>query len=116
MMRNKISFILIAALILLLCFAGCGKGNTPVQPTEAPGVSDEPENALTEAPITESVPGETEQPDETAAPEQTEDAAATDDPESTENTEEGASLIEDGGEIVITVPSGQGSGGLGGNP
>lgn len=119
MKRIVIALALAALMCMAAVFAACAgkdeKDNSGGDPTPAPS-----EQTLTEDP-TALPEGVTEAPVVTEDTQPTGQADATpgaDSTEQAENTEEssGTIITDDEGDVIIVVPSGQGSGGLGGNP
>lgn len=113
MKRIVIALALAALMCMAAVFAACAgkdeKDNSGGDSTPAPS-----EQALTEDP-TALPEGVTEGTQPTEGAENTPGADST---EQVENTEEssGTIITDDEGDVIIVVPSGQGSGGLGGNP
>lgn len=81
--------------------------------TAQPGETDSADTSA--APGGEGQPGATPDAGKTDDPAQPGETDSADDPSSTDDSGEGASIIEDDGNVTIVVPSGQGSGGIGGN-
>lgn len=134
-MKKIIATLIAAALICTsVLFAACSKkGKEPsgtegdthelivtdaVQTENSSGTTEEAESPVSDMPSQTPSAYLTETPDAidntaSSAPDQTPSAVVTENPGATEG---GTQAIEDGGDVIITVPSGQTSGGLGGNP
>ena len=112
-MKNKKTAIIIAAAVFVLAaamiiwIAASGK-KAPQTVDEPTGTSETGKPAAgsdpTEPTVTDD-PAATDDPDATPGPDTTGSPASTEDPE-------GATAIDDGGDIIITIPDDQGSGGL----
>lgn len=113
---NRIIAALMAALICMVgVFAACSNKDSGTSGTEGPTQNPTETNMAVTEPASSDA---TQIPDNTDVsasdtPVQTPSAGATASPD---ETEDGSTAIEDGGDIIITVPSGQASGGIGDNP
>jgi cytoskeletal protein RodZ len=134
-MKRIIAALTVAALICMaIVFAACtgtdcGGNRDNEKPTQSPAETGSPTADTTEAPDnTEASASETAvqtpSAETTESPDNTDISTANtpaptptaDESDSPDETEGGSAAIDDGGDIIITVPTGQTPGGIGGNP
>ena len=116
-MKNKktVIWIVLLAVVLaaaLLIWKSCGSKDpqAPDNRTENAEPADNTENTDNTAPADNAENAENSENTENA--ENAENAENTEPNENGESGEGGASIIEDGGDLVIVIPDDQGSGGL----